>query len=198
MPHTPTLTGQARDVLTEQEATERAARVPEARYDINLDIVAGRATYRGDVVVRFTSRGEGSTFLDFRGRSIDLLEINGTPVEPDWNGYRLTLPGWLVSRRHDPPYRVRERLRHDRRRLPSLRGSRGWRGVRLHELRAVRGPPPVPVLRSARHQGPLHGRGDSAGGMAGCRQRPAGRNERRLPTNALPDALPRRSSSALT
>ncbi len=55
MPHTPTLTGQARDVLTQQEAADRATRVREAHYDINLDIVAGRSTYRGDVTIRFAS-----------------------------------------------------------------------------------------------------------------------------------------------
>ena len=91
------LTGQARDVLTQTEAAERATRVDEAQYQISLDLQAGQATYRGDVTVRFSTRGEGPTFLDFRGRTIELLEVNGSPVEPDWNGYRLTLPGWLVA-----------------------------------------------------------------------------------------------------
>ena len=97
MPHTPTLTGQARDVLTQQEATDRAARVREAQYEIKLDLIAGRSTYRGDVTVRFDAQGEGALFLDFRGRTIERLEVNGTQVEPEWNGYRLTLPGWLIA-----------------------------------------------------------------------------------------------------
>ncbi len=29
--------------------------------------------------------------------SIDLLEVNGSQAEPEWNGYRLTLPGWLLA-----------------------------------------------------------------------------------------------------
>jgi aminopeptidase N len=96
VPHTPTLTGQARDVLTQQEAAARASRAREAHYDINLDIVAGRSFYRGDVTITFAAEAEGSLFLDFRGKSIDLFEVNGTQVEPDWNGYRLHLPDWLI------------------------------------------------------------------------------------------------------
>ena len=84
-------------MLTQQEAADRATHVREAPYDINLDIVAGRPTYRGDVTIRFATRGEGAVFLDFRGRSIDLLEVNGAAREPEWNGYRLTLPGWLLA-----------------------------------------------------------------------------------------------------
>jgi aminopeptidase N len=97
VPHTPTLTGQARDILTQQEAAERAARVREAQYDIRLDLVAGRSTYRGDTTIRFATRDEGPIFLDFRGKSIDRLEVNGDEASPDWNGYRLTIPGWLVT-----------------------------------------------------------------------------------------------------
>ena len=98
MPHTPTLTGQARDVLKQQEAADRAARVREAHYRINLDLIAGRPTYRGDVTITFTTLGEGPLFLDFRGRTIERLEVNGSVVEqPDWNGFRLTLPAWLVA-----------------------------------------------------------------------------------------------------
>jgi aminopeptidase N len=95
--HTATLTAHARDVLKQSEAADRAQRVREARYDIQLDIVAGQATYRGDVTVRFSSAGEGPLFLDFRGRSIERLEVNGSAIEPDWTGYRLTLPASSVS-----------------------------------------------------------------------------------------------------
>jgi aminopeptidase N len=87
----------ARDVLTEVEAKSRAARVRQAQYDIRLDIAGGRTTYRGDVTVRFAVDGEGPLFLDHRGLSIDRLEVNGEQVEPDWNGYRLTLPASLVG-----------------------------------------------------------------------------------------------------
>ncbi len=97
MPHTPTLTGAARDVLTQQEAADRATRVREAEYDIKLDLVRGQSTYRGDATISFAAQGDGSVFLDFRGKQIELLEINGSAVEPDWNGYRLTLPGAVLG-----------------------------------------------------------------------------------------------------
>jgi aminopeptidase N len=71
--------------------------VGEARYDISLDLVAGRSTYRGDVIVHFETHGEGQLFLDFRGRRIDLLEVNGAAIEPEWTGYRLTLPESLIT-----------------------------------------------------------------------------------------------------
>ena len=99
MPHTPVLTNPvaARDVLTESEAQQRAARVSDVVYEIALDLVAGQATYRGDVTVRLRTSGEGPLFLDFRGREIDRLEVNGHRFEPDWTGYRLTLPADAID-----------------------------------------------------------------------------------------------------
>ena len=73
----------ARDVLTQAEARERATRVRQADYDLALDIHAGQSTYRGDATIRFSTTGNGPVFLDFRGRDIELLEVNGTPVSPD-------------------------------------------------------------------------------------------------------------------
>ncbi len=99
MPHSVTLTSHAaaRDVLTQQEAVGRAQRVRDASYDIVLDLVAGESTYRGDVTLRFASDGSDPLFVDFRGRTIEHLEVNGTETEPEWTGYRLTLPGWLLQ-----------------------------------------------------------------------------------------------------
>ena len=99
MPHTPVLTSPvaARDVLTEMEAQQRAARVSDVSYEIALDLVAGQSTYRGDVTVRFNTTGDGPLFLDCRGREIERLEVNGERLEPDWTGYRLTLPAQAVS-----------------------------------------------------------------------------------------------------
>jgi aminopeptidase N len=93
------LTGHAtaRDILTQAEAAQRAERVSDARYEVALDLVAGQSTYRGDVTLRFRASGSGSLFLDFRGRTIERLEVNGVEVEPEWTGYRLTLPAGLVA-----------------------------------------------------------------------------------------------------
>ena len=93
MSYAPTVTAHARDILTEAEAEDRAAHVREAHYTLSLDLVGGRSTYRGDLTLRFAAQAEGNIFLDFRGKTIELLDINGTEIAPDWNGFRLTLPG---------------------------------------------------------------------------------------------------------
>ena len=94
-----TLPGQAsaRDILTESEAASRAARVSQVAYDIHLDLVAGQETFRGDATIKFTAAAGESLFLDFRGGTIERLVVNGGAIEPDWTGYRLTLPADLVS-----------------------------------------------------------------------------------------------------
>lgn len=87
----------ARDILTQPEAGARAQRVGHAAYEIGLELAAGQSTYRGEATIRFGVVGAGSLFLDFRGRDIELLEINGREIEPDWTGYRLTLPAHIVE-----------------------------------------------------------------------------------------------------
>jgi aminopeptidase N len=85
----------ARDVLTQDEAQQRVARVSAVDYTLALTLTKGAPTYRGEVTIRFHLEGAGDTFLDFRGRTIELLEVNGAAIEagPLWSGYRLTLPG---------------------------------------------------------------------------------------------------------
>jgi len=82
-----------RDLLTQVEAESRAARISNCTYTMAFDLVAGSPRYRGDVTIRFDATGAGGTFLDFRGKTIDRLEVNGQPITPDWTGYRLTVPG---------------------------------------------------------------------------------------------------------
>src|SRR5262245_37546517 len=82
----------ARDVLTEDEAAHRASRVSNVAYDLAVEMTKGVPTYRGDVTIRFDLTGSGETFLDFRGKTIERLEVNGRELAPQWNGYRLILP----------------------------------------------------------------------------------------------------------
>jgi aminopeptidase N len=84
---------QQRDVLTQLEAEARAARVANCSYTLALDLGRGSETYRGDVTISFDLAGSADLFLDCRGKTIERLEVNGRSVEPDWTGYRLTLPG---------------------------------------------------------------------------------------------------------
>lgn len=83
----------ARDVLTQVDAEARAARVSHADYRMRFELTRGAPTYRGDVEIRFPASGNGPLFLDFRGKTIESLTVNGNAVTPDWTGFRLTLPG---------------------------------------------------------------------------------------------------------
>lgn len=86
---------EARDVLTQVEAAARAAAVSDVRYALRLDLAANVATFRGQIVTRFTLAAghAGPIFLCFRGRTIHGLTLNGVVIDaPEWNGYRLTLP----------------------------------------------------------------------------------------------------------
>ncbi|MGE0571512.1 MAG: aminopeptidase N [Dehalococcoidia bacterium] len=89
----PTANPTARDILTEEEAKTRAARISNCSYRLDLAVTAGAPTYRGDVTITFDDAGSGDTFLCFRGKTIEQFEVNGTEVAPEWNGYRLVLPG---------------------------------------------------------------------------------------------------------
>lgn len=81
-----------RDVLTEEEAAERARRVSGVEYRIALDLRQKAETYRGDVTVTFRLADTAPVFLDFTGHRIEALEVNGSAISsPDWTGYRLTL-----------------------------------------------------------------------------------------------------------
>lgn len=86
-----------RDVLTQAEATERASRVANCRYVLALNLVAKAPSYHGAVTIDFDLQGADDLFLDFRGKQIETLRVNGADVAPRWNGYRLTIPGEALA-----------------------------------------------------------------------------------------------------
>ncbi len=86
-----------RDNLTQADAEARAARVRHCDYTLDLQLTRGAETYRGVASLRFDASGSGDLFLDFRGKIIESLEVNGKPVEPRWNGFRLWLPGEALA-----------------------------------------------------------------------------------------------------
>ena len=92
-----TVTATARDLLTQPEAEARAVLVSNAAYTLDITLVRGAETYRGDVTVTFDLATVEGTFLDFRGKTIDLLEINGAKVEPERTEFRLMLPESTLS-----------------------------------------------------------------------------------------------------
>ncbi len=88
--------GIPRDVLTRLEAEERARRVANVSYEIELELLRGSQEYRGEARIRFDHAGQGEIFLDFRGRRIERLEVNGARVEPDWRDSRLVIPAVVL------------------------------------------------------------------------------------------------------
>ena len=88
---------QERDILTETEAVARAARVSDCRYELALDLTKGAPTYGGAVTITFAQSGESDLMLNFRGKRIDVLELNGSAVDFEWRGRELTLPGSALA-----------------------------------------------------------------------------------------------------
>ncbi len=105
--------GAARDLLTQVEAEARAARVSDVSYELALELTRGAERYRGDVTIRFRLAGEGDSFLDFRGGTIEALEVDGAAVEPAWTGYRLALPASALAAGDEHIVRVRYESAYD-------------------------------------------------------------------------------------
>ncbi len=83
--------GPGRDVLHQQEALDRAARVHHVRYDLDLELSEGNGSYRGRAIVEFHLRSSAQPlFLDFTG-TLRSLRSNGTDLVPDHRAHRIWL-----------------------------------------------------------------------------------------------------------
>ncbi|HET8603853.1 MAG TPA: aminopeptidase N [Marmoricola sp.] len=63
------------------EARDRFDLLSPLAYDVTLDLAADTATFRSVTRIRFRS-GAGSTFLDVRPTTLDLVELDGAPLDP--------------------------------------------------------------------------------------------------------------------
>jgi aminopeptidase N len=78
--------------ISRELAVARAKSIADVRYDLMLDVTA-RDSAPGEVVVSFHRTGTADVVLDFRGRRLGSVIVNGTPVAgPSFNGAHLTLP----------------------------------------------------------------------------------------------------------
>jgi aminopeptidase N len=69
--------------LARIDAAERAALLTVSNYRVALDLPAGGPEFRSDTTITFRCATPGSgTFLDLRPASIELIELNGRPLDP--------------------------------------------------------------------------------------------------------------------
>ena len=91
-------TAETLNVLTEVEAQERAGRVSDVGYTLELSLAKGSPTYEGALTVRFSlAEPEAGTFLDCTSKSIDSLVVNGSSAEVKHERNRLYLDGGDLS-----------------------------------------------------------------------------------------------------
>jgi aminopeptidase N len=80
--------------LTKREAADRADLVSNVHYSVTLDFTTGGDTYRSDTTVTFDATPGATTFIEATGATIDLIELNGAPLDPaDHREGRIVLAG---------------------------------------------------------------------------------------------------------
>ena len=101
----------AADSLSQSQAERRATRVSDVTYELKLDLVESEDSYSGEVRIDLTLAGHNEPLsIDFSGGIVDEMLVNGIAVEPDYNGFFITLrPGLLEEGRN----RIEIAYRHD-------------------------------------------------------------------------------------
>lgn len=80
----------------------RAQTVHDVRYALSLDVTS-RDSATGQVTVHFTRSGDDDVILDYRGRRLRSVTVNGEPLEPTgeripgFNGNHLRLPARALA-----------------------------------------------------------------------------------------------------
>ncbi|MBW7931997.1 MAG: aminopeptidase N [Gemmatimonadaceae bacterium] len=78
--------------VSRELAIARAQTLSDVRYDLALDVTAHDSA-PGTVTVSFRRRGIAPVILDFRGRRLGEVVVNGVPLpRPAFNGAHLTIP----------------------------------------------------------------------------------------------------------
>ena len=83
--------------ISHELATWRARTVRDVRYDLSLDVTAPDSAV-GRVTVRFVRTGIQDAILDFRGRRLGAITVNGSPLgAAAFNGNHLRIPAGLLK-----------------------------------------------------------------------------------------------------
>ena len=85
-------------MLTLEQARERASRVSDVRYSIVLELDRTAPEFSGLVAGRFrlADGPPADLTLDFSGGTVRDVVVNSRPVDADYNGFYITLPGELL------------------------------------------------------------------------------------------------------
>ena len=79
--------------LTRDEAAARSALLDTQSYDVVLDLTCGAETFATTSTVRFTCSSPGeSSWIDFVGRSVERVVLNGEQIEVRYAEGRVELP----------------------------------------------------------------------------------------------------------
>lgn len=83
--------------VSRELAKIRTQTLSDVRYNLSLDVTP-RDSAPGAVTISFRRTGESAVILDFRGRHLGAVVVNGTRLEsPQFNGAHLALPASLLK-----------------------------------------------------------------------------------------------------
>ena len=69
--------------LTRAEASKRFESVQDVSYTLALALCKGGLTYHGSVKISYTCNKAADLFVDYTGKSISLLKVNGKQVSDE-------------------------------------------------------------------------------------------------------------------
>ena len=90
----------ARDLLTREEAADRARRVRDLAYEIDVDLVRDSEDYRGTCTLAFGLASlDSPLFIDFKGGDVTSMTVDGRAITPEVRDHRLWLSPDILSPR---------------------------------------------------------------------------------------------------
>ena len=78
-------------MLTHEEAKARSAMISNVHYTLSM-VLTKEETFTGDCRITFTSASAGSSWLEFKCKTVSSLVINTVTKEPAWDNWKLLLP----------------------------------------------------------------------------------------------------------
>jgi aminopeptidase N len=86
------------NALDQGTADRRKARISGLEYELFVDIAAGPDEFLGEVRLEFDlTDADTDLTIDFTGGSVGSVEVNGAAIDPDYNGYFLTIPAGALA-----------------------------------------------------------------------------------------------------